>query len=190
MNKIRLNQGCGGRYALKAMRTLLSDPLPQEVQELLERRRKWGADLHDEVWEGVLHVVPAPDFRHAAISAQVASLLRAPASAAGLTVTDAFNLGDSKQDFRVPDVGLHRLGAGGTWLPTAALVVEVLSPDDDTWEKLPFYAAHDVDELLIVDPATRSLDWLGLTDGRYEPIERSRVIDLGAATMAQQIEWA
>jgi Uma2 family endonuclease len=171
------------------MRTLLSDPLPQEVQELLTRRRQWGADRHDEVWEGVLHVVPMPDFRHAALSAQVASLLRAPASAAGLTVTDAFNLGDSKQNFRVPDAGLHRPDAGGLWLPSAALAVEVLSPNDDTWKKLSFYAAHSVDELLIVDPERRSLDWLGLVEGRYQPIEHSGVIDLSAAALARQIEW-
>lgn len=181
--------GHGERYAVTEMRTLLPDPLPKEVQELLERRRQWGADLHDEVWDGVLHVVPGPDFRHAAISAQVGRLLAAPASAAGLTVTDAFNLGDSKQDFRVPDVGLHRPGAGGTWLPTAALVVEVLSPDDDTWKKLPFYAMHEVDELLIVDPEKRSVDWLGLADDGYEPMEHSQVIDLGAAALAQRIEW-
>jgi Uma2 family endonuclease len=179
---------CGERYAVKTMRTLLSDPLPEEVEALLERRRQWGADLHDEVWEGVLHVVPAPDFRHAAVSAQVASLLRRPASAKGLTVTDAFNLGNS-QDFRVPHAGLHRPGANGTWLPSAALVVEVLSPDDDTWQKLPFYAAHDVDELLIVDPQTRAVDWLGLAQDGYQPIEHSRVIDLGAAALARQIEW-
>ncbi len=153
------------------------------------RRRQWGADRHDEVWEGVLHVVPAPDFRHAALSAQVAHLLAAPAAAAGLTVTDAFNLGDSKQDFRVPDVGLHRPGAGGVWLPSAALAVEVLSPDDDTWEKLSFYAAHSVEELLIVDPEERSLEWLGLVEGRYRPIERSGVIDLGTDALARQIEW-
>lgn len=182
--------GGGKRYAVKAMRMLLSDPLPQEVQELLERRKRWGADLHDEVWEGIYHMVPAPNFRHAAISAQVAALLRKPASAARLTVTDAFNLGHSKQDFRVPDLGLHRPGAEGTWLPSAALVVEVLSPGDDTWEKLPFYAAHNVDELIVIDPQTQAVDWLSLVDGAYRPVAHSQVIDLGAAALAQQIEWA
>ncbi len=38
------------------------------------------------------------------------------------------------------------------WFATAALVVEIVSPGDKTWEKLPFYAAHSVDESLIVDP--------------------------------------
>jgi hypothetical protein len=42
------------------MRTLLPDPPPAELEALLERRTKLGQDRKDEVWEGVLHLVPAP----------------------------------------------------------------------------------------------------------------------------------
>ena len=42
-------------------------------------------------------------------------------------------------------------------MPTAAVVVEVVSPDDETYEKSGFYAAHGVDELIVADPAGRSL---------------------------------
>jgi hypothetical protein len=38
---------------LRSMRTLLPDPPPAELQPLLERRRRSGADRFDEVWEGV-----------------------------------------------------------------------------------------------------------------------------------------
>ncbi len=134
------------------MRTLLPDPPPTELQALLERRKRLGQDRKDEVWEGVLHMVQAPAHRHATLAAQIKALLREPASAAGLEVTDDFNLGDSKDDFRVPDGGLHRPGAAEMWHPTAALVLKILSPDDETWQKLPFYAAHHVDELLILRP--------------------------------------
>jgi len=75
------------------------------------------------------------------------------------------------------------------WHPTAALVLEILSPDDEAWQKLPFYAAHRVDEVLIVDPDTHGVHWLGLTGDRYEPIERSALIDLGAAELARRIDW-
>ena len=51
-----------------------------------------------------------------------------------------FNLGESEHDFRVPDGGLHRPGGDEMWHPSAALVVEIVSPDDETWQKLPFYA--------------------------------------------------
>jgi hypothetical protein len=171
------------------MRTLLSDPLPAEVQQLLDRRRRLGQDRKDEVWTGVLHMVPAPSHSHSALGAQVISVLRNPATAAGLEVTLDFNLGGSTNDFRVPNGGLHRPGAAEMWHPTAALVLEILSPGDETWEKLPFYAAHDVDEILIVDPDDQKIHWLALADGDYKPIEQSRLIELGPAQLAKLIRW-
>jgi len=119
------------------------------------------------------------------------SLLREPALAAGLIVTDEFNLGEGEHDFRVPDGGLHRPDAAGTWLATAALVVEIVSPGDESWEKLPFYAAHCVDEALIVDPQKRSVDWLGLDEhgGGYRPIEHSSLVDLGPHDLGESIDW-
>lgn len=172
------------------MRTLLSDPLPAEVTQLLDRRRRLGLDHKDEVWEGVLHVVPAPEVRHARISQQLAVILDAPARAAGLVPAMAeFNLGDSQDDFRVPDGGLLGPDAAGTWLPTAPLIVEILSPDDETEEKLPFYAAHDVEEIVIVNPDARDVRWLALAEGDYRPIEQSRLIDLGPAQLAKLIRW-
>lgn len=160
------------------------------LEELKERRRRAGLDRLDEVWKGVLHMVPAPSYEHAVVSQQLAVLLDGPARAAGLVPAMAeFNLGLSDHDFRVPDGGLHRPGASGTWLPTAALVVEIVSPDDETWQKLPFYAAHEVDELLIVDPAGRSVHWLALSGGQYGEVERSGLIELGPAELATSIEW-
>ncbi len=99
------------------------------------------------------------------------------------------NLGESEHDFRVPDSALHRPGAQGTWHPTAALVVEIVSPGDETWEKLPFYAAHGVDEMLIVDSQERPVSWLELTGGEYRPIERSGLVDLGAQGLAERLDW-
>jgi Uma2 family endonuclease len=99
-----------------------------------------------------------------------------------------FGLGEPR-DYRVPAGGLHRQHPIGIWQPTAALVVEVLSPSDESWEKLPFYAAHSVDEVLIVDPATHKVDWLTLVDGEYRPIEHSSLVDLGSSRLADQIKW-
>jgi Uma2 family endonuclease len=165
------------------VRTVILDPSSAGLDELLERRRRSGLDRLDEVWKGVLHMIPAPGFEHARIAQQLAVLLDAPARAAGLLpAMHEFNLGDSEHDFRVPDGGLHRPGAGGVWLSTAALVVEIVSPGDETWDKLPFYAAHHVDELLIVDPQRRAIDWFALTEGEYRPVERSDLIDFGVAS--------
>ncbi|MHB2000711.1 MAG: Uma2 family endonuclease [Solirubrobacteraceae bacterium] len=171
------------------MRTLVCDPPPAGIEAFLERRKRLGQDRRDEVWEGVLHVVPGPSGEHSELGAQVTSLLRPVATAEGLTVSLEFNLGDSIDDYRVPDAGLHRSRPKGTWLPTAALAIEIVSRGDETWEKLPFYAAHDVEELLILDPEQRAVHWLALSGGAYEPVERSRLIDLSAAELAQRIDW-
>ena len=98
-----------------------------------------------------------------------------------------FNLGEP-DDFRVPDGGLRR-GPRELFASTAALVVEIASPGDETRDKLDFYAAHDVAELLIVDPLKRTVECFGLHDGRYEAIERSTVVALAAAELAERIDW-
>lgn len=135
-------------------------------------------------------MVPAPSYEHAQIAQQLAEILGPPARAARLTAAmHEFNLGDSEDDYRIPDGGLHRPGAGGVWLPTAALVVEIVSPADETWQKLPFYAAHEVDEVLIADPAERAIHWLGLDGPEYHAIDRSALIDLGRDDLAAQIDW-
>ncbi len=171
------------------MRTLVSDPPPPEFEELLERRRRWGADRRDEVWEGVLHMNPAPDLSHGGLVVQLTAALLAAAEAAGLLVSDQFNLGEGLSDYRIPDAGLHR-ERSGAWLDTAALAAEILSPGDESWEKLPFYAAHHVDEVLIIDPAKRAVHWLALDEqGEYRPVEQSGLVELGPAELAAQIDW-
>jgi Uma2 family endonuclease len=174
------------------MRTLLPDPPPAELEALLARRRKLGLDRHDEVWEGVLHIVPAPRNAHTDIQQQLAELIGPLARRSGLhpLIAGEVNIGDCKDDFRVPDGALLRKREDAIWNPTAALAIEILSCDDEAWEKLPFYAAHHVAELLIVDPAEHEVHWLALTgESSYEPIERSRLIDLGPASLAAQIDW-
>ncbi|HUZ30397.1 MAG TPA: Uma2 family endonuclease [Solirubrobacteraceae bacterium] len=171
------------------MRTVLPDPLPAEFEELLERRRRWGADTHDEVWEGVCHVTPAPSMVHALVTAQLTVLLTPLARAAGLATSAEFNLGEGEHDYRVPDLGVHRAPTIGAWHPTAALVVEVVSPGDETFDKIPFYASHGVDEVLIVEPEARTVRWLGLEGGDYREIDRSHLIELGPAELVAQIDW-
>lgn len=67
--------------------------------------------------------------------------------------------------------------------------MEIVSPGDETWQKLPFYA-HEVDEVLILDPEEQAIHWLGLSgDGEYVPIERSALIALGPQDLAGLIDW-
>jgi Uma2 family endonuclease len=171
------------------MPTLILDPLPVEIDELLYRRKQLDLDRADEMWEGVLHVNPTPYGRHGLVLRQLAAILDGPSRAAGLLPMADFNLG-TKGNYRVPDGGILRSGPDRLYYPTAVLVVEVVSPKDESWAKLPFYAAHEVDEVLIVDPMKHEVHWLGLRGDRYEPIARSSLIDLSPAELAEGIAWS
>lgn len=132
---------------------------------------------------------PAPRGGHAQIVQQLAELLGGPARAAGLVpILSIFNIG-VPDNYRVPDGGLLRDGSDRVYYTTAAMVAEVVSPGDDSWQKLDFYAAQHVDEVLIVDPSERRVHWLGLADDRYEPLDRSGLLDLGPDALASRIDW-
>jgi Uma2 family endonuclease len=133
---------------------------------------------------------PALRRSHAQIAQQLAEILGPAARAAGLVpMISIFNLGES-DDYRVPDGGLFRPGPDEVYAASAELVVEIVSPDDKTWEKLEFYAAHGVGELVIVDPRQRRVHWLRLrAGGKYRPVERSGLIALGASELTARIDW-
>jgi len=107
----------------------------------------------------------------------------------GRSRAGADRLDEVWEAFRVPDGGLHRCQPRGTWHATAALVVEITSPGDESWEKLPFYARHEIDEVLIVDAAPRAVTWLASRDGEYPPVSRSGLIELGAGELSDRLAW-
>jgi Uma2 family endonuclease len=171
------------------MPTLVLDPQPAELDALLERREALGLDHRDEVWDGVLHMNPPPNYRHERLASILHRLLGPYADAAGLEMVGTVGIG-VKENNRIPDLTLQRPeDAKPQWQQTAALVIEIVSPKDKSRDKFGFYAAHEVDEVLIVDPATRKVDWLALSAGEYHPIEHSTLIDLGPADLAERIDW-
>lgn len=54
---------------------------------------------------------------------------------------------------------------------------------------LDFYAAHGVEELLIVDAEEKVSSWMAFEAGEYKRLKRSRLIELGAAELAGRIDW-
>lgn len=170
------------------MRTVVLGEPPVEFQVLLEKRRALGQDRFDEVWEGELHMVPAPDSWHGVVLERLARVLGPLADAVGLWGVIGPNLGVA-DNFRVPDQAFHRGQPSGVWLSTAALVVEVLSPHDETWLKFDFYAAHQVDEICVADPRARTLQWFRREGAGYARIERSELLDVAAAELATQVKW-
>ncbi len=123
------------------MKTVLLGQRPAEVEAFLDRRRALRQDLFDEIREGAYHVAPASHPWHGYVDNVLAELLGPYAKSAGLVGTGPFNLGQA-DDYRVPDRGYHRTLPSVIWVATAAIVVEVVSPDDETWAKFEFYASH------------------------------------------------
>jgi Uma2 family endonuclease len=160
----------------------------REIRELIEQRRRTGADIYDEVWEGEYHMAPAPHRWHGFLEDQLARILGPFADRAGLFGSGPFNLGNPL-NYRVPDRGYHRDQQPRTWVPIAPIVVEIVSPDDESWAKLNFYAAHEVDEVLIVDPQVRQVTWLARDDTAYAEAEGSALLGITTAELASLIDW-
>ena len=126
---------------------------------------------------------------------ELAAVLRRYGRPRGLVGSGPFNLGES-DDYRVPDRGLHRARSADVWEATAAMVVEIVSPGDETFEKFGFYAAHGVDEVLVADSVSRVVRvWplaLAAEDGaavEYEETGASALLDVTAAELTSAIDW-
>ena len=161
---------------------------PPEIESWLERRRALGQDRFDEVWEGEYHVAPAPHGRHSRLELQVARLMGPRADDVNLVAYGPFNLG-TPDDFRVPDQGYLRAQQERTFYPTAALVVEIVSPGDETYRKFDFYFRHGVEELLVVDPDTCCIEWYARGADGFVPADRSALLDLAADQLYDEIDW-
>jgi hypothetical protein len=117
------------------VKTVVLGPRPAELEELIERCRRFGQDLYDEVWEGTYHMAPAPHSDDGHLDPKLAAILAPLAKAAGMTSSGPPNIGHP-DDYRVPDRAVLRERQHATYVPTAAVVVEIVSPDDETFEKL------------------------------------------------------
>ena len=145
-------------------------------QALLDERRAKGLDKSDEMWEGELHMVPPPSDRHQAVGGELFLVLAPIAKARGLLArhdpSGLFRPGVDL-DWRVPDQMYARpevrseRGIEGA----ASLVVEILSPHDETYQKLDWYASVDVGEVLVIEPETRRVELFANRDGRMVPVE-------------------
>lgn len=170
------------------MRTVLVGSPPAEIEAWLERRRALGQDLFDEVWEGEYHVVPGPHGRHGRVDHELARILGPRADAAGLYGSGPLNIG-GPDDYRVPDQAYLRTPVVELYQPTTAIVVEIVSPGDETRGKLDFYHRASVEELLIVDPEAHTVEWFVRAPARFDPTAHSPLLDLSAAELAAAITW-
>ncbi len=141
--------------------------------ELLDERRRLGIDVYDEMWRGVLHMNPPPSRGHQRLGTDLLFALGPCADAVGLESWYETGLHRTRDDYRVPDLAFSRpesapIEAG---IRSAELVVEIRSPHDETDDKLKWYLARGVDEVLVVDPKTRAIELFRLIADRVAVIE-------------------
>lgn len=158
------------------------------LQDWLRDRKTHGRDYYDEVWAGVYHVAPNARVEHGRLALQVMVALEPRAVANDLYSSGPFNLG-GREDYRVPDGGWFAAPLSGAYAPTAALVLEVLSPEDETWEKFGFYARHQVAELLVAHPTERWVRCWTLDGDSYQERGRSALLGIDMTELVTAVRW-
>ena len=170
------------------MGTQVLGPCTPELEASLAERRRLDQDRLDEVWQGVYHMNPGPHPRHARASTTFLVAVHPWIEAAGLTGGPECNVGE-KDDYRVGDQVWTRDEVDELYLPTAAIVVEILSPGDESRLKFDHYAAHQVDEFVIIDPDLQSVEWYRLADSAYEPTTHSDVLGVDTSVIVDAMRW-
>ncbi|HEX8108999.1 MAG TPA: Uma2 family endonuclease [Kofleriaceae bacterium] len=141
----------------------------------LDERRRTGCDRLDEVWAGVPHLVPPPSIFHQDFEYALEQALRAITARRGLRTLHNIALsvpGTGWNEYRVPDLCVAHPGqlSEQALEGHAELVVEILSPRDESREKLPFYAGRGVREVWLIDPVSRDVEVLALRSRSYERV--------------------
>lgn len=168
------------------MATLITDTTLSD--KLIDARRASGADRWDEVWEDIYMMTPMPNDEHQDIVGAFTAVFREVVQIPGKgLVRPGVNITDREDDwtanYRCPDVVvfLHRNNAecrDTHWLGGPDFLVEVLSPEDRTREKLEFYANVKTREVFIVDRDPWALE-LWRLDGEELKLAGSATVDNG-----------
>lgn len=152
-------------------------------QQLQAERAASGADRFDEVWEGVCVMNPMPNDEHqqlvnrfAAIFQDVIDWPEIGDVRPGVNVSDRVE--NWRENYRVPDVAVFlKDGAarnyGEFWHGGPDLAIEIVSSNDRTRDKVPFYASVGVRELLIIDREPWKIDLLRTDSGQLKHLASS-----------------
>lgn len=141
------------------MATLILDR--ELAEELRQQRAESGADRWDEVREGTYTMTPLPNDEHQELAALLTTVLTNMVMLKGLGhVRPGVNLSDGRQDwiqnYRCLDLvaflhGNPAKNLGTHWVGGPDFAIEIVSPDDRSYEKIPFYEKLGTRELLFVD---------------------------------------
>ncbi len=144
-----------------------------EIQE----RHRLGQDIRDEEWCGIYHAVPSATLDHQILLTDVlVFLMQHLRQHGGGEIVPECGVFRGPDDYRVPDLlyiapGNERIiGHAGITGGAPDLVLEILSPEDETYAKFGFYAAVGVPEIVVLDPVTRAAEVWRLFGASYTPV--------------------
>ena len=156
---------------------------PTMERRLRADREASGLDRYDEVWEGVYMMAPLANTEHQDIQSGLAAAIRIAVGWGNhLHVQAGANVSDREDDwthnYRIPDVvvvfpGGAARDCGTHWCGGPDFCAEIASPGDRSRDKLDFYAAIGVRELLLIDRDPWALELYRLTGGRLERVGTS-----------------
>ena len=147
---------------------------------ILDWRKTTGADQWDEMWEGVLHMAPSPNRQHQKFEFRLENWLESNwAIPNGCKVFHQINVspgGTWTKNYRTPDLVLitpdrFHIDRNEYFEGAPAVVVEIHSPGDEAYEKLPFYAALGTPEVWIIDRDSKLPEIHVLEGGTYRLVE-------------------
>jgi Uma2 family endonuclease len=157
---------------------------PGLTDHVLERRRALGNRTREEVWDGVTYIMPEPGNEHEQIALFFGTVFN---MAFGLgtpnVVQGTANISDRvtgwTENYRNPDMAYFSADCpaedhGAFWFGGPDFLLEIVSPDDASRDKLPFYASIGTREVLILDRDPWQLELYQLRRGRLRPAGTAR----------------
>jgi Uma2 family endonuclease len=131
--------------------------MPTVPPDVLALRKRTGADRFDEMWDGVLHMPPMPNREHQDLGGELETWLRLRwARPRKAKVYHEINVaapgGWPDRNYRIPDLVLltperFHIDRNEYFEGAPDVVVEIYSPGDESYEKLPFYQELGVPEV-------------------------------------------
>lgn len=178
------------------VKAVMLDVSPEE----LARRKLTGVDRWDEMWEGVLHMAPAPSRAHQRILGELIAFLlpllkrdRRGTLHSGINV---FDEASPRENYRIPDltfVAANResvLAEDGIRGGGPDAVIEIRSAGDESFDKLPFFASLGVREVIVIDRDTKKPEIFRLAGSQYVAVAMDREGWLGSETLRVRLRQA
>jgi Uma2 family endonuclease len=161
------------------------------TDEELAHRRLVGLDRWDEMWDGVLHMTPAPSLEHQRILDEMIAFFTVRLRATGRgRLISGINVFGAETNYRIPDLTFvaagreHVLHKDGVREGGPDAVIEIRSPDDESYEKFPFYAALGTREVIVIDRDTKRPEIYRLAGSQFVALQQDADGWLRADTLA------